>query len=77
MTQSRIGSFIESNANTWIGFIGSMLLWHFVVDPLWGFETDWFDNLGVTCIFTVWSIIRGYCVRRYFNWRIVRESKRI
>lgn len=68
--QSRLGSFIEANANTFVGFFGSVLLWQFVIDPLWGFNTNFFDNVTITLIFTVWSIVRGYYMRRYFNWRL-------
>lgn len=75
MIQSRLGSFIESNANTFIGFAGSMLLWEAVIKPLWGFSTTFLDNLSITCIFTIWSIIRGYFIRRYFNWRLHRASR--
>lgn len=66
--QSKLKSFIESNANTFIGFAGSMLIWEFVVKPCWNLPTSLLDNLTITCLFTVWSIIRGYYVRRFFNW---------
>lgn len=77
MGQSRLASFLEANANTWVGFVGSMLLWEFVVEPLYGFSTSFFDNLTITIIFTVWSIVRGYLVRRYFNWRTYRGTTRV
>lgn len=77
MTQTRLGSFIESNANTFIGFLGSLAIWQWLVAPLWGFDTHFGDNFAITCIFTVWSIIRGYFVRRYFNWRLHHESSRV
>jgi hypothetical protein len=67
--QSKLESFIESNANTFIGFIGSMLIWEFVIKPLWHLQTSFTDNFTITMLFTVWSIARGYGTRRYFNWR--------
>lgn len=70
MSQSRLGSFVESNANTFIGFIGSVLIFQFIIGPLWGLKTTFGDNFAITCVFTLWSIVRGYCVRRYFNWRL-------
>lgn len=70
MSQSRLGSFIEANANTFAGFVGSMAIWSWLVDPLYGFHSSFLDNLGITMIFTIWSIIRGYCIRRYFNWKL-------
>lgn len=69
MSQSRLASFLEANANTFIGFVGSVLLWEFVVKPIWHVNTTFADNLTITCLFTIWSIVRGYCVRRYFNWK--------
>ena len=70
MTQTRLGSFLEANANTFIGFVGSMLLWEFLVKPLFDLDTSFVDNFSITCIFTVWSIVRGYYVRRYFNRKL-------
>lgn len=75
--QSCLGSFIESNVNTFVGFAGSMLIWEFLVKPLWNLPTNLADNLAITCIFTVWSIVRGYFVRRYFNWRLHRGQHRV
>lgn len=51
MSQTRLGSFSESNANTFIGFAGSMLIWEVVIKPLWGMQTSFLDNLSITCIF--------------------------
>lgn len=67
--QSKLESFIESNINTFVGFVGSMLIWEFVVKPLWHLPTSFIDNFTITMLFTVWSIARGYGIRRYFNWR--------
>lgn len=72
--QTKLGSFIESNVNTFIGFIGSMLIWEFVVKPMWHLPTGFLDNLTITFLFTVWSIARGYGVRRYVNWRHYRKA---
>lgn len=72
MSQSRLLSFFEANVNTFVGFVGSMLLWQFLVAPLYGYKSSVSESFGITCIFTVWSIFRGYWVRRYFNWRAHR-----
>jgi len=67
--QTKLGSFIESNVNTFIGFIGSMMIWEFIIKPSWNLSTTFVDNFTITLIFTLWSIARGYGVRRYFNWQ--------
>jgi low affinity Fe/Cu permease len=76
MSQSRLHSFFEANINTFVGFAMSMVVWEFVVKPLWGFSTSFLDNLGITCIFTVLSIARGYFIRRYFN-RKTHAARRV
>ena len=67
MSQSKRLSFVESIANTCIGFGLSLLVWHWLC--------KWYDipmpierNLEITGIFTIVSIVRGYGVRRLFNW---------
>ena len=66
--QSIWASFGEANATVLSGFILSMLVYKFVIGPLWNLEISLFDSLGVTAIFTVSSLIRSFIVRRIFNW---------
>jgi len=65
--QSRLGSLFEQVSNTAFGFVLSMLTWEFVIKPLWDLPTTHGDNLAITTVFTVISILRGYVVRRFFN----------
>jgi hypothetical protein len=65
MSQSRIGSFIETIVNIAIGFLTSLVLMH-VLMPLYGYQIPIEANLQITLIFTVTSILRGYLVRRTF-----------
>lgn len=65
--QSKLGSLFEQVSSTAIGFIVSLLTWELVVKPAWGLTTSFIENLGITTVFTVISILRGYCVRRLFN----------
>ncbi len=67
MTQSRRLSLIESLVQTATGFAISMLVWEFVVKPVWNIQTDLSDNFVITLMFTVISIARGYLFRRVFN----------
>jgi hypothetical protein len=69
--QSRLSSLIEQVLNVASGFIISLIVWQ-TVGPLMGYSVTLGDNLIITAIFTVVSIIRGYLWRRYFNGRIAR-----
>jgi N-acyl-L-homoserine lactone synthetase len=60
--QSKIDSFMETVTNTTIGFVVSLITWG--------------QNLGITAIFTVVSVVRGYILRRAFNGRSVWQTIR-
>lgn len=68
MSQSRGASLLEACLNTATGFVVSMLVWQFLVAPLFDLPVSWAMNLGITAIFTVTSILRSYLWRRTFNW---------
>ena len=73
MNQSKLESLLETSVNIVSGFLVSLLLWTYVVAPLWGLKMSTFDNLGIVGIFTVSAIIRGYVWRRFFNAGIHRS----
>jgi len=64
MSQSRAQSLKETLSNTFIGTVGSFLItWvtlHFITNIV-------LASAITTVLCTVWSIARGYAVRRYFN----------
>lgn len=66
--QSKRQSMMEAWASTGFGFVVSLMIWAWVVNPLYGLHTSPLDGLGITLIFTAVSIIRGYYTRRWFNW---------
>lgn len=68
--QSRRQSLIETVVSVAIGFVSALLL-GYIVYPLFGHSFTLTQNVGLTAIFTVASILRGYWVRRFFNrlWR--------
>jgi len=74
MQQSKIGSLIETILNTLVGFVGSM----FIIWPLaaWvtGMEYTGKQQFWVVIIFTVWSVGRGYAMRRWANKAIHNSS---
>ncbi len=65
--QTKTQSIIESICNVGSGFIISLLLWMFVISPLYGIDKDFKQGLSITLLFTVISIVRGYIWRRLFN----------
>lgn len=67
MTQSRRHSLLESLTNTAVGFLISLMTW-IIVAYAYGIKMTWATNLSITAIFTAVSIVRGYCLRRVFNW---------
>ena len=70
MSQTKIGSLLETLAGIAIGFVVSLGITA-VVMPAYGHQVTVGDNLQITGIFTVASIVRGYLVRRWFVawWR--------
>jgi len=69
MSQTKIGSFIESIVSIVLGFLISLLVWLLIIKPLYGIEVSIMSNLEITGIFTIFSILRSYVVRRYFTGR--------
>lgn len=65
--QTRLESAIESFLNIGSGFFISLAVWVYIVGPLFKIETTGTDNLAITSIFTITSIIRSYVWRRLFN----------
>jgi hypothetical protein len=63
--QTRLVSLIEVCIGVALGFIVSFLAWPFVAHAF-GYPYSVAHNLGITGIFTVLSIVRGYIVRRFF-----------
>lgn len=74
--QSRTHSFIESLVNVALGMIISMAL-QIVVFPAFGHAFTLAQNVGITIIFTVASIVRSYVVRRWFNAALHRAVVRV
>ena len=65
--QSKKMSLIESLSSTALGFIVSVVLVN-VVLPFYGFAVSYAQSIEITIIFTVASILRGYFIRRFFNY---------
>lgn len=69
--QSRRHSLFESIANVIVGF-GISTVANWIVMPWFGHQVSWGDSAGIGLVLTVVSIIRSYCLRRFYNWYHVR-----
>jgi hypothetical protein len=65
--QKRKHSLIESISNTMIGFLVSLGI-QLVIYPVMDIPVRFDQNLIITSVFTIASILRGYFVRRMFNY---------
>lgn len=71
--QSHAHSWAESATNIAIGFGVSVVITA-VALPAYGHHVTLADNLQITAIFTVASLLRSYALRRFFNRITTRES---
>lgn len=76
MQQSKLSSLAEACINTAIGFAINLALAP-IVYPLFGHAFTLSQNIGLTLVFTVVSVLRGYAVRRWFNARIKSLAARL
>jgi len=71
-SQTRRMSLVESVANTGAGFLVSLVL-QISLFSLMAIETTTSQNLLMSGVFTVASLVRGYMMRRFFlRWEEVR-----
>jgi hypothetical protein len=73
MSQSRRGSLIEAMINVAIGY-GVNMTANFLIFPLFGWHISLRDNIMLGVFYTVISIVRSYCIRRWFNGLIKKVS---
>lgn len=73
--QTKLESAIETGVSIAIGFCVAFAA-NLVILPLFGFHPDLWANFWLTVFFTFVSIIRGFLVRRLFNyWHEKRLKK--
>lgn len=65
--QSRGGSFIEALVNIGVGYLVAVCA-NLIVLPLFGFYPSLSQHALIGLIFSVLSLVRSYCLRRFFNW---------
>jgi len=64
--QSRLMSFVEAVTNVVIGFLLAVAT-QFVVFPVFGLVVSARDNLLIGTIFTAFSLVRSFALRRLFE----------
>jgi hypothetical protein len=65
--QSKRGSVIETVTGTVIGYSVAVIT-QIVIFPLFDLHVSAGENLTIAAVFTIISLVRGYWVRRLFNW---------
>lgn len=65
--QSRLHSLAEILVSTLLGYVVAVGL-QIVVFPLFGIRVTFTEQNQIGLIFTAVSLVRGYLVRRLFNW---------
>ncbi len=68
MSQTKAQSMFEVVASVVIGYCVAVVS-QLLILPIFGIYVSFTENLAIAAWFTVVSIVRGYFVRRYFNWR--------
>jgi len=72
MTQTRKGSLIEAVVNILIGF-GVALISQLIIFPAYGVHVPLSTDLAITGWFTLVSLVRSYCIRRWFN-KLIKKA---
>lgn len=67
MGQLRRHSAVETLTSTAVGYAVSFIA-NAALLPLFGFSPNTLQNLSLTTVYTAISLIRGYSLRRLFNW---------
>lgn len=65
--QSRKKSLVEAIVNSLLGFWLSVAVQAYIF-PFFGVHVALSTNIALVLIFTLVSIARSYCVRRFFDW---------
>ena len=66
--QTKKQSLTEASANVAIGYTVAVFS-QMIIFPMFGISMPVGDSLGIALCFTLISLARNYCVRRWFNGR--------
>lgn len=67
MTQTKHKSLFEAITNTLIGLVTSFAI-QLVIYPVLDISVTLSQNVIITIVFFIASVLRGYLIRRLFNW---------
>lgn len=73
VSQSRLGSAVETVVNTAVGFAVNWIA-NLLIFPLFGWHITGSQAFHMGLIFTAISIARSYVLRRTFNWFTERRK---
>ena len=72
--QSKLESALEVGVNIASGFVVSYLVWIFIVPVIWSEHASTHGvAFGITVLFTISSVIRGYVWRRLFEREVHKK----
>lgn len=74
--QTRLGSFIEASFNIAIGLVISTTA-NAIIFPQFGFNPTLEENVTISVIYTVISLVRQYVIRRWFNAKLQSAAKKL
>jgi len=66
VSQTKLGSFVESWTNIGVGFTLNYFA-NLLIFPLFGFHISYGANFVMGLLYTVISLVRSYALRRAFN----------
>ena len=66
MNQTKLESLAEVIVNVAIGWVVALIT-QLIVFPWFGIHITVGEQLGLSVVFTLVSIVRGYIIRRWFN----------
>lgn len=74
--QSKKMSLIETIINVSVGYVIAVAS-QLIIFPFFDIHITFSENLLMGLFFTCVSIIRGYCIRRFFNKILVDKFKKV
>lgn len=68
MSQTKTQSATEAVMNVVVGFAINFTA-NMTLFPLFGWSISVEQNIGLGILYTLISLARSYCLRRFYNWR--------
>lgn len=68
-------NLIEQIFNTVLGLVLSFLVFRWIISPIWGFDTVVYDEILISIMFFIISIIRGFIFRYSFSKLSSNQTK--